>query len=142
LIVDLLGNLIQQPDGRRYTPRQDQPLEYTIGRRWSTRFSVTSAKGIRFDREANFRITRKERIEVPAGSFECFVIEAVVLGISDNGNKNETRSTRWMAPDTVRRPIANEITRKVFVAHKEWHRRPIERVEQSERAELISYKQS
>ena len=141
-IVDLLGNTVELPDGRRYTPRQDQPLEYAIGRRWSTRFSATTAKGIRSDLEFNFRITRKERIEVPAGSFECFVIEGVALGVSDTGNNQETRATRWMAPDTVRRPIANEITRKVLVAHKEWHRRPIERVEQSERHELTSYKQS
>ena len=139
-IVDLLGNQIELPDGRRYTPRQDQPLEYAIGRRWSTRFSVTTAKGIRSDLEFDFRITRKERIEVPAGRFECFVIEGVALGASDNGNKVETRSTRWMAPDMVRRAIASEVTRKTFVA--QWYRRPVERVDQSERNELISYKQS
>ena len=139
-IVDLLGNQIELPDGRRFTPRQDQPLEYAIGRRWSTRFSVTTAKGIRSDLEFDFRITRKERIEVPAGRFECFVIEGVALGDSDNGNKLETRSTRWMAPDTVRRAIASEVTRKTFVP--QWYRRPVERVDQSERNELISYKQS
>ena len=43
-------------------------------------------------------------------------------------------------PDTVRQFIARDFTRRVIVP--QWHGRPVERVDQSERHELISYKQS
>ena len=76
-----------------------------------------------------------------ATGFECFVIEGAALGITTNGHKLETRETRWMAPDMVRRPIAFDITRKAFIPHKEEHRPPVERLDQSHRHELYSYKQ-
>ena len=69
MILDLLGNLIQLPDGRRYTPRQDQPLEFAVGRRSTMRFNVSNdgtGKGPAM--EAEFHISGKERITVPAGA--------------------------------------------------------------------------
>ena len=41
-IQDLLGNVIHGDKGRRYTPRQDYPLEFAVGRRWTTRFSMSN----------------------------------------------------------------------------------------------------
>lgn len=58
---------------------------------------------------------RRENITVPAGTFDCFVIEANGTGVTEHGAKVELRSTRWMAPDKVRRPIVIEQYRKVSV---------------------------
>jgi len=67
VIHDLLGNLIQLPDGRRYTPRQDQPLEFAVGRRWTMRCSMSNSRTGKNDAmEAEFHISGKERITVPA----------------------------------------------------------------------------
>ena len=118
LILDRLGNTIRLPDGRRFTPRQDQPLEYAIGKRWTTRFSVTQQSGLRSDIEFEFRIARREKISVPAGTFECFVIDGEGTGTSERGAKVESRLTRWMAPDKVRRPIVTETYRKVRIERR------------------------
>lgn len=151
LIVDLLGNLIQLPDGRRYTARQDQPLEYAVGRSWRTRFSAKDEKrGRNASLEFEFRITGKETVTVPAGTFDCFVVEGLAVGTNDLGNRIETRLKRWMAPDRVRRNVARETLRKVFVPRKPKpaaridvsHLGPIERILESVRVELIAFKQS
>ena len=160
LILDLLGNLIQLPDGRRYTPRQDQPLEFAVGRRWTTRFSVSNdrtGKGAAL--EAEFHISGKERITVPAGTFDCYVVEGLAQGLTSMGGRPETRTRRWFAPDQVRRPIASETVRKVIITRMPKpgagppgggfgrmskaapNLPPIERIEESTRMELVSFKQ-
>jgi hypothetical protein len=152
--------LIQLPDGRRYTPRQDQPLEFAVGRRWTTRFSVSNdrtGKGAAL--EAEFHISGKERITVPAGTFDCYVVEGLAQGLSPMGGRPETRTRRWFAPDQVRRPIASETVRKVIITRtpKPGSGRPgggfgrmskaapnlppTERIEESTRMELVSFKQ-
>jgi hypothetical protein len=113
LVLDRLGNAVRLRDGRRFSPRQDQPLEYAVGRRWTTRFTVTSPKGTRSESHFNFRITGRERITVPAGTFECFVIEGEGYAISEYGFRIDLGLKRWMAPERVRRPIASEQFRKV-----------------------------
>jgi hypothetical protein len=163
LILDRLGNTIQLPDGLRFTPRQDQPLEFAVGRKWSTRFSAALQGGGRVDSEFVFKISRKEAITVPAGTFDCFVIEGEGEGKTDQGAKMELRLTRWMAPDKVRRPIVSESFRKIRIERGTAGfggggpggfagRGPgqfagkgpsgiIERVLHSERLELVAFKQ-
>jgi hypothetical protein len=110
LILDRLGNNVKLPDGRRFTPRQDQPLEYAVGRKWRTRFMTTNAQGVRSDTVLDFRITRREKVTVPAGTFDCFVVEGE--GYSFSGMRIRVAVKRWMAPDRVRRPIIAEEFRK------------------------------
>ena len=107
LILDRLGNTVKVPSGIRYTPRQDSPTEYAIGKKWTTRFGVIKLSGRTDESEYDFRITRRERITVPAGSFDCFVIEGDGYTIGPSG-KTTLKFRRWMAPDKVRRPIASE----------------------------------
>jgi hypothetical protein len=164
LILDLLGNIVQQADGRRYTPRQDQPLEYAVGRKWSTRFSGRDeARGRGASLEYQFHISGKERVTVPAGTFDCFVVEGLATGITDAGLRTETRSRRWFAPERVRRPVIGETLRKVWAPRKPkpeagmggggFGRKGmgpggaaqeglVERVQESRRIELVAYKQS
>jgi hypothetical protein len=153
LITDLLGNIVQRPDGRRFTPRQDFPLEYAVGRRWSTRTMAQYASGINVALEFQFRITKKEKVTVPAGTFDCFVIEGLAQGLTDKGIRTESRLVRWMAPDLVRRPIIQESGVKVIVDRKPPaaaafakkpppNLPPIERITESLRMELVGFKQS
>ncbi len=145
LIVDRLGNAVKLPDGRRFTPRQDQPLEYAIGRKWTTRFAVRNSKGRGADSEFTFRITRRERITVPAGTFDCYVIEGDGWSITERGFRLRLGFKRWMAPDKVRRPIVTEQYRKVedrVGAPRPSRRGQVGRILNNERAELTAYTQS
>ena len=131
LVTDLLGNTIKAADGRRFTPRQQFPLEYAVGRQWHSRFVASTRKG---DDEGvadlDLKIVGRERITVPAGTFDAFLIDAVGKTVFKN-QTTESRWKRWMAPDRVRRAIAFEETltagTKTLIA---------------ERGELISFKQS
>jgi len=108
LVFDRLGNLLKLPDGRRYTGRQDYPLEFAIGKKWKTRYSVKNEKGSRWEPEFEFRIVRRERVTVPAGSFDCFVIEGEGWSSTERGFKVLHNLKRWMAPDKCRRAIVTE----------------------------------
>ncbi|MEJ0071626.1 MAG: caspase family protein [Pseudomonadota bacterium] len=131
LVTDLLGNTVTAADGRRYSPRQQLPLEYAVGRRWHSRFTATTRKG---DDEGiadmQLKIVARERIAVPAGSFDAFRIEAVGT-TTFKTQVTETQWRRWMAPDQVRRAVAfEEILKagsKTLIA---------------ERGELVSFKQA
>lgn len=135
LILDRLGNLVQVPDGRRYTPRQDLPLEFAVGRKWNSRFTVATQSGTS-NLEFEFRIVRREKVTVPAGTFDCFVIKGDGSDWTSRGAWNDNRHTRWMAPDKVRQPVVQEVVRKHFP------KRGPATVHQSERIELTSFKQS
>jgi uncharacterized caspase-like protein len=111
LILDRLGNTVKAPNGNRFTPRQDSPTEYAIGKKWTTRFGVIVPSGRTGESEFEFRIAKKEKITVPAGSFDCFVIEGEGYTNLPVG-KVELKVVRWMAPDRARRPVAIEQTQK------------------------------
>jgi len=130
LITDLLGNVLQAADGRRYSPRQQLPLDYAVGRQWHSRFTATTRKG---DDEGvvdlHLKIVARERITVPAGSFDAFRIEAAGT-TTFKTTVTETQWRRWMAPDQVRRAIAFEETLKAG-----------SKTLIAERGELLSFKQ-
>jgi hypothetical protein len=111
LILDRLGNSVKVPNGNRFTPRQDSPTEFAIGKKWTTRFGVITPAGRSLDSEFEFRITRREKISVPAGAFDCFVLEGEGYSTSPFG-RTQLKLTRWVAPDKVRRPIVMEQYRK------------------------------
>jgi Caspase domain len=114
LIYDRLGNLVQSAEGRRNTARQDQPLEYAVGKKWQTRFTSRNREGGGFNESwFNFVIARRETITVPAGSFNCFLIDGEGWVVTGSGHRVRIALKRWMAPDRVRRPIAQELFRKV-----------------------------
>ena len=114
LILDRLGNTIQSGGGgRRFSARQDLPLEYAVGKRWTTRFQTVNLKGVASRSYFEFKITNRERISVPAGTFDCFVIEGEGYAINENNFSIRLGLKRWMAPGQVRRPVAAEQFRKV-----------------------------
>ena len=75
LVWDTMGNLRRNIEGVTWdTPPQFIPIELQVGSKWSaaTRITRRGQSGLlRF----SFRITTRERIVVPAGSFDAFKVE-------------------------------------------------------------------
>jgi len=134
--TDLLGNTTLFADGRRLKGSQALPLEYAVGKHWISRFNLTNNSGMQFQVEFEFRITAREKITVPAGTFNCFKIEGKGVSRRNFSNVTVTASnTFWMAPDQCRAAIRREVVRRVYTP------RGIETLE-DDRYELESFSQS
>lgn len=129
LITDLIGNPVKLSDGTRYTDAQHHIAEYSLGKRWTARHRLVNAKGSTYDSEIDYRVVAKERITVPAGTFEAFRIEGVGWSQSDKYGVN-VYNLFWISPE-VRRYIAHE-TRQRFANGK---------LVKHERYELTGYAQ-
>ena len=130
-ITDFLGNIIQNAQGVRFSGSQFYVPEYSVGKRWPARFQRILPDGRKFDVEYDFRVTTKEQIQVPAGSFDAFRIQGSGWTQANNGSGSiQLRSAYWIAPG-VRSAIAWETL----------NRHSIGRILASERQELVSYKQ-
>ncbi len=108
LVTDLLGNTLRASDGRRSSPRQQFPTEYAVGRQWHSTFSSTTRAGDDEGiTEQDAKIVARELITVPAGTFDAFRIEYTGT-TTFKTRTTQSRVTRWVAPDQVRRGIAVE----------------------------------
>ncbi len=110
LILDLLGNTVRFPDGRHVKGSQTNPLEFSVGRRWNSRFIVTFPNGTRAANEQECAITARERVTVPAGTFDAFRIQARTFSQSPKG-LIELRTVIWRVPGEIRQPVAAEENR-------------------------------
>jgi hypothetical protein len=130
-ITDFLGNLIQNQQGVRFSGTQFFVPEYSVGKRWSARYQRIRPDGRKFDVEYDFRVITKELIQVPAGSFEAFRVEASGWTQANNDSGSiQLQSVYWIAPG-VRR----------FIAWESMDRHSRGRILTSERQELVSYNQ-
>lgn len=108
-VVDLFGNNVRAPDGRRWTPYQFFIDEYQVGKRWPAQFIVSQADGKENTVGFELRVAARERITLPAGTFDAFRIEA--RGQDSNGNTLERSA--WVAPERMRGFLAMEqLTRR------------------------------
>jgi len=130
LITDLLGNVLKAGDGRRWTPRQQLPLEYSVGRQWHSRFMNVTHEENQGVVDLDCKIVARESITVPAGTFNAFRIEASGPAVFKD-RTDISRITRWMAPDQVRRNIAYD---EILIRQG--------KIVFGERFELVSFKQS
>jgi len=129
LITDHLGNNIALPDGRRFTPSQFIPTEYRVGKRWRTRYNVSTPRFGDFRTTFDLRISARERVTVPAGTFDAYRVDAI--GVSEGAQLSRHEITFWIAPDRCRRGIArNEIRRNQYT------------ILLAERSELASFTQA
>ena len=119
MVVDLLGNTIRTRGGETFTPRQDQPLEFAVGRRWSTRFERSRDGKVVGRTGLDFHIVGRETVTVPAGTFNCFKVEMTGRNFRVRGRPPvDIMTTFWFAPEQVRRPIArNRVHRTVENGH-------------------------
>jgi uncharacterized caspase-like protein len=122
-ITDLLGNDILGRNGAQFSPSQVFVYEYSIGKKWTTRFhmvrpedggkgmgkKITAAPRSRDDDvEIDFRVVAKESITVPAGTFDAYRVEGSGFLVRAAVAQ---KTVYWIAPDRVRRVLAMEILR-------------------------------
>jgi hypothetical protein len=129
-ITDLFGNQIKAGNGNLFSNAQFFIPEYAIGKKWSTRFTITFPNGTTSDSEVEFRVVARERVTVPAGTFDAFRVEGAGWGHGQGGARQSLSPKYWIAPG-VRRPVASEDHRK----------RDGGRIVASERRELTAYTQ-
>jgi hypothetical protein len=128
--TDRSGNMMRSPRFER-TANQTVPAEFAIGKRWTTRYVETPKSKILLMIEVTYRITRKERITVPAGSFDAFVVEYHGWVDPQRGANAQMRGKIWFAPAQARREVAREHTVRTLGAYR-----------LAERTELTAFKQS
>jgi len=104
-ITDLFGNNVRAPDGRKWTPYQFFIAEYKLGKRWPAQFLVTQPNGKTLNNDFLLRVAERERITLPAGTFDALRIEA--RG-TDLGNGDLLERTAWVAPELMRGVLAME----------------------------------
>lgn len=104
-IHDLLGNPIETPKERLFsTDRQYYVPEYSVGKKWTTRFEGTGVNGERLSYDYDFKVLTKEQKTVSAGTFDAYK----VIGIGYSSSGSTLQWVYWIAPDKVSRPIAYE----------------------------------
>ena len=131
-VTDLLGNPLKYPGGMQVAPAQFYPLDYAVGKHWHTRAETYNSRmGIGVLRFNNKIVTR-ERITVPAGTFDAFRVEVGGTILYGRTTVSVT-GTYWMSPQ-VRREIAAE-ERQTAAATR------FGRTLRYDRRELVSFKQ-
>ncbi len=104
-VCDLLGNPIESQKERVFsTDRQFYVSEYSVGKKWTTRFEGTGTKGQKLSYDYDFKVVAREHKTVPAGTFDAYKV--IGLGYSSAGAT--LQRVYWMVPDKVSRPIAIE----------------------------------
>lgn len=127
-VRDLLGNLLKGDRGQSFTGNQLYIAEYSVGKKWTTQYRGIRPNGKPDEWSIDFKVVGKETISVPAGTFEAFRVEGKGW-VRNLGASYKT--TYWIAPDQVRRVIAEET--EVYKLSGKYIR--------TDREELVSYKQ-
>ncbi|MDH5264213.1 MAG: caspase family protein [Betaproteobacteria bacterium] len=134
VVRDLMGNTVRTKNGQEFSPRQDHPLEYAVGKKWSTRYDVSRKGAVQGTVTMEFRVAARETVTVPAGTFDCFRVEGHGVNRRREGPPVDVYITRWNAPGRVRGPVAiEEVRRATPGGHV--------KVLFSERMELASFEQ-
>ncbi len=127
-VSDLMGNTTTNERGVLSTPRQFYPAELMIGKKWRTRFKQSRPSGATHTFQYDLKVVAKERITVPAGTFETYKIEAHGFNL-ELGARIER--TIWVAPG-INADIAHEIRVRLRNGS----------IDQNERQELVSFVQA
>lgn len=128
-VTDLIGNWIKLGDGKVFTGAQYFVPDYSMGKRWTSRHRVTSAKGNQYDTVYDFKVVARESKTVPAGTFDAFRIEGTGWTQGPSGSIS-LQSRYWVTPG-VRR----------FIAAHFWQKHTKGKVLENKRVELISFAQ-
>lgn len=125
LAVDLMGNTVSNTRGSMSTPRQFYPAELVVGKRWHTEFKQERRSGWTYHFRYDVKVAARERITVPAGTFDAYRIEAQGFNVGLSAN---IKRTIWVAPG-----INADIAHETFVRLRNGQ------IEQNDRQELVSY---
>jgi hypothetical protein len=75
-ISDLMGNSQRNQLGDFDTVRQFYPANLFVGKQWRTHFKQSRPNGIKYTFRYDLKVVAKERVTVPAGTFDTYKIEA------------------------------------------------------------------
>jgi uncharacterized caspase-like protein len=124
---DLMGNILTNLNGSSSTPRQFYPAEVMVGKRWRTQFVQKRANGYQFTFRYDLKVVGKERITVPAGTFDTYKIEA--RGFNMERGASLERNI-WITPGV-----------NADIAHETIVRLRGGQIEQYDRQELVRFAQ-
>lgn len=125
-VSDFMGNIVSNARGAMSTPRQFYPAELEVGRRWRTEFRQDRRSGATYYFRYKVKVAARERVTVPAGSFDAFRIEAEGFNVGLNAY---IKRTIWVAPGV-----------NADIAHETFVRLRNGQVEQNDRQELVAYR--
>jgi hypothetical protein len=129
LICDPLGNVLKWPNGMRWGPHQEVPVEYAVGKRWSTRFPVLA--GGTGTNTLSYRVTAREKVKLPAGTFDAFRVEGEGLNEDVLRPPNELEFKTWRVPEI-----------RLWIAFEHLVTTPGQGAIISLRGELVEFKQA
>lgn len=136
IVWDLMGNTTETVRVQFDLPKQSTPAEFYVGRKWTAAFQATAVAPGNAERAGRVRafsiglaIVARERVQVPAGTFDAFRIQ----GYGSSGPLN-IEETTWLVP-WLNFPVKME--RLHYVLDRGFGRRQL----RSERHELVSARQ-
>jgi hypothetical protein len=125
---DLMGNITTNARGTLSSPRQFYPAELFVGKKWQTMFKQVRPSGITYTFKYDVKVVGREKITVPAGTFDAFKIEA--RGFNMQLGATLTRNI-WIAPGVA-----------ADIAHETQVRLRNNVIEQYERQELVALRKA
>jgi len=94
-VTDLMGNTVKDDQIEFPVPRQWNPAEVYVGKKWAATYHrVNKSKDRTVTVKYDLRIVERETISVPAGSFDTFRIE----GKGWDSNNNQLDLKLWLVP--------------------------------------------
>lgn len=124
-VSDTMGNILKNLRGSSDTPRQFYPAELFLGKKWHTRFKQVRPGGLSYTFDYALKVVGKERISVPAGTFDTYKIEA--RGFNVNLGASLERNI-WVSPGI-----------NADIVHETMVRLRSGKIDQYERQELVHY---
>src|SRR5262245_25096449 len=103
-VTDRYGNILEHWDGRRFGPNQVYPAQFSVGQVWKSAYRIETPTRNAGSLRMEFSIPRRERITVPAGTFDAFRVDGRGFLVFDYTGQVEM--THWCAPERLRRPVA------------------------------------
>ncbi|MEO5669312.1 MAG: caspase family protein [Ramlibacter sp.] len=98
-VLTPLGAQIRNMTGTFDPPWGSAPAEFALGKNWEGYSIRTEPAGPRWRLESTNRIVGRETITVPAGSFECWVVETLIFSTPlDKGTAVVNRMKTWIDP--------------------------------------------
>jgi hypothetical protein len=127
-VSDLMGNTTVNQLGSFSTPRQFYPAELFVGNKWHTRFKQSRPNGLTYTFQYDLKVVGKEKITVPAGTFEAYKIEARGFNLELNASLERNI---WVTPG-----INSDIAHETRVRLRNGN------INQYDREELVSFVQA
>ena len=93
-IQTVLSSVIKNLQGTYDPPFGGMPVEFQVGKKWSSRSDITFTDGKTYNLQSEAKIIGRETITVPAGTFQTYVVRNTVFSTTGNS----AVQTFWVDP--------------------------------------------